>query len=102
MVQVQDIVDVIAEVVPDGGTVLARRAPQALAPAQAMTAALAPRLEADPTYAPLWQVFQTAPKANKPILVGMVQVLVWCKRMPDWRGNWMNCCSRTVRRSLPE
>jgi hypothetical protein len=76
MAQVQEIVDVIAEVVPDGGTALARRAPQALAPAQAMTAALAPRLEADPTYAPFWQSFQTAPEANKPILVGVVQVLI--------------------------
>ncbi|MBN2004801.1 MAG: hypothetical protein JXA21_15695 [Anaerolineae bacterium] len=75
MAQVQEIVDVIAEVVPDGGTALARRAPQALAPAQAMTAVLAPRLEADPTYAPLWQSFQAAPEINKPILVGVVQVL---------------------------
>ena len=76
MAQVQEIVDVIAEVVPDGGTALARRAPQALAPAQAMTKALIPQLEANPTYAPLWQSFRAAPEANKPILIGVVQVLV--------------------------
>lgn len=73
---VQEMVDVMAEVVPDGGTALAHRAPQALAPAQAMEAALAPRLEANPTYAPLWQAFQAAPETSKPLLVGVVQMLV--------------------------
>ncbi len=73
--QVQEIVDVIAEVVPDGGAALARRAPQALAPARALEATLLPQLEANPAYAPLWQAFQTSPQANKPILVSVVQVL---------------------------
>jgi hypothetical protein len=53
-----------------------RGAPQALTPAQAMTAALIPQLEANSAYAPLWQSFQASPETNKPILVGVVQVLV--------------------------
>ena len=73
---VQEIVDVMAEVVSDGGTALARRAPRALVPAQAIEAELAPRLEANSTYAPLWQAFQASPETSRPILVGVVQVLV--------------------------
>jgi len=73
----QDIVTVLAELVPDGGTALTQRAgPQALAYAHAIAGEIAPRLEAQPAYAPLWQQFQAQPQVLAPALVGLVQVLV--------------------------
>lgn len=73
----QEIVTVLAELVPDGGTALAQRAgPQALAYAHAIEGEIVPRLEAQPAYAPLWQQFQGQPQVLSPALIGLVQVLV--------------------------
>ncbi len=73
----QDVVAVLAELVPDGGTALAQRAgPQALSFAHAIAGEIALRLEAQPAYAPLWQQFQAQPQVLAPALVGLVQVLV--------------------------
>jgi len=73
----QEIVTVLAEIVPDGGTALAQRGgPQALACAHAIEGEIVPRLEAQPAYAPLWRQFQAQPQVLAPALVGLVQVLV--------------------------
>lgn len=75
--QAEPIVEVLAELVPDQGTALARRrGSQALATAQAIEAELAPRLESNPAYAPLWQQFQAQPMTMAPALAGVLQVIL--------------------------
>ncbi len=75
--QEQEIVTVLAELVPDGGTALARRVgPQALAHAQAIQGEIVPWLEANELTARAWQAFQQSPQAQKPKLLTVVQLIL--------------------------
>jgi chromatin segregation and condensation protein Rec8/ScpA/Scc1 (kleisin family) len=70
--QAEEIVNVLAEMTGEQQQI----APQALASAQALRAELVPRLEERPAYAELWQDFQAQPQTQKPVLAGIVQVLI--------------------------
>ena len=73
----QEIVEVVAELIPDDGVALEQaHGPQALVVARQIEAALVPRLEKDPAYAPLWRAFRAAPLQQAPALTGVVQVLL--------------------------
>jgi len=73
----QEIVEVVGGLVTDDGVALEQaHGPQALAVAQQMQAALVPRLEGDPAYAPLWRAFLAAPLQQAPALAGVLQVLL--------------------------
>lgn len=72
----QEIVDVVAKVIPDGGTALARQhGMEALAKAQELEAAVAEAAKAQPLYESVWQQFQTAPQQQRPMLIGMIQTI---------------------------
>ncbi|MGC9400721.1 MAG: hypothetical protein ACP5HM_16545 [Anaerolineae bacterium] len=70
--QAEQIVNVLAEMTEEPQQI----APQAMASAQAVHAEIVPRLEERPTYADLWQDFQAQPQEQKPVLAGIVQVLI--------------------------
>ena len=73
----QEIVEVVGDLVPDDGITLGQaHGPQALVVARQIQAALVPRMERDPAYAPLWRAFRTAPREQAPALAGVVQVLL--------------------------
>ena len=73
----QEIVEVVGELVPDDGAALEQaHGPQALVVARQMEAALVPRLEGHPAYAPLWRAFRAAPLQQAPALAGVLQVLL--------------------------
>lgn len=75
--QATEIVNVLAELLPDDGARLeARAGSQARTHAQAIQGELVPRLEENPAYATLWQQFEAQPQAQAPILAGIVQVLI--------------------------
>jgi hypothetical protein len=73
----QELVKVVAELLPDQGTALASRVgPEAMKKAQEIEAVLVPQFNASPLYAPLWQQFEAAPADTTPLLVGAVQMLL--------------------------
>jgi hypothetical protein len=73
----QEIVEVVGQLVVDEGETLRQQhGPRALAVAREMEAALAPRLEDNPAYAPLWRQFQAAPQRQAPALAGILEVLL--------------------------
>lgn len=73
----QEIVEVVGELVLDDGETLEQlHGSRALAVAQEMVTTLAPRLENNPAYAPLWQQFQAAPQEQAPALEGILKVLL--------------------------
>jgi len=73
----QEIAQVIGELVPDNGRALTQRhGARALSKAQAIREEVAPRLEGNAAYAPLWQQFQANPAAMAPALAGVLQVLL--------------------------
>jgi hypothetical protein len=72
-----EIVQVMAELVPDDGDALARRHGQrALAPARAIRAEILSRLEENAAYAQIWGQFQGDPAKVAPALSGILQVLL--------------------------
>lgn len=72
-----EIVEVMAELVPDDGQALARsQGSQALAKAQAIQTELVPYLAGNPAYGPLWQQFQGDPATMSPALAGVLQVIL--------------------------
>ena len=73
----QKIVEVVGELVTDDGERLRQQhGSQALTVARDIEMALAPRMEGNPAYAPLWQQFKTAPQQQAPALAGVLQVLL--------------------------
>jgi hypothetical protein len=70
--QAEQIVNVLAEINEEPQQI----APQALASAQAIRAEIVPQLKSNPAYAPLWQAFRAQPQEQKPVLAGIVQVLI--------------------------
>jgi hypothetical protein len=63
----QDVIDVVGAVIEEkaqGQTALA------------IKEAVATRLAATPAYAPLWAQFQADPQTNRPVLVGVIQVIL--------------------------
>jgi hypothetical protein len=71
--EAEQIVKVLAEIVPDGGAALN---PQALAHAQAIRGEVVPRLEANELTAQAWQTFQQSPQAQAAGLIPAVQLLL--------------------------
>jgi len=69
----QEIVEIVGSIVENPTTALAL--PNAHT-ALAIKEAVAAPLLAHPTYAPLWTQFQADPKAQAPILVGVIQVIL--------------------------
>ncbi len=100
--QAEPIVEVLVELVPDQGTALARRhGSQALATAQAIEVELAPRLEGNPSYAPLWQQFQAQPMTMAPALSGILQVILaadaaLARRLDDLLASYRQAISTTT------
>jgi len=73
----QEIVEVVGQlVVNEGETLRQQHGPRALAVAREVKAALAPRLEDNPAYAPLWRQFQSTPQRQAPAIVGILKVLL--------------------------
>jgi len=72
-VKAQEIVNVLAEVVPEGGATLA---PAAREKAQVIQAEIVPRLEANPLTAQAWHGFQADPQSGAAILASALQLLL--------------------------
>jgi len=75
--QAEQIVNVLAEVIPDEGASLRQRhGPAALAAAKAIRGELAPRLENNDLTVQAWQAFQQSPQATAWLLTQAVQLLL--------------------------
>ena len=71
--QVEEIVDVVADVVENPATALAR--PNARL-ALAVKEAVATELAAHPAYSQNWTQFEASPREQRPVLVGVLQVVL--------------------------
>lgn len=75
-IEIQNAVDVIAEIVSDDGTALAQReGPQALAQAQVLVQVVRDRLNTNQAYPTIWAQFQSDPQTNSQVLVGIIQAM---------------------------
>ena len=73
----QQIVEILADLVPDEGRALARRhGEDALEKAESLQAAVVPCFEQDPMYASIWQRFQHAPENAQAFMVNAVGMLI--------------------------
>jgi hypothetical protein len=75
--QAEQIVNVLAEVVPDEGTTLKQRhGHAALSAAQKIQGEVAPRLKTKPMYTAAWEEFQQQPEAAAPMLETAIGMLL--------------------------
>lgn len=73
----KEIVEVVGDLVAaDGERLRQQHGSQALTVARDMEMALAPHMEDNPAYAPLWQQFKAAPQQQAPALAGILEVLL--------------------------